>query len=62
VRIQLIEDDEAREEERRKVSDNGFPFTVPEEDLATPRDVINASKDCNTPVHRRLKAKDQSVM
>jgi hypothetical protein len=60
IRINLFS--EYPEQERQKLIDEGFSFKIPPEDLKTPQVVIEESKWCNTPVHRRKKAKDKSVM
>ena len=60
VRINLFSEEADRE--RALLLRDGFRFNVPEQDLSTPHRVIEESKWCNTPVHRRQKARDNSVM
>ena len=49
-----------RDKERAKISENGFRITPAME--TTPKKMIEDSTYCNTPAHRRKKAKDGAVM
>ena len=60
VRINLFTAD--REAERVKLITNGFPHELSADDLTTPQKVIDDSKWCNTPLHRRQKVRDGAVM
>ncbi len=60
VRINKFE--EFREAERIKFITNGFSYVIPPADLETPKAVLDDSRYCNTPAHRRAQARDGAVM